>query len=316
MNEDTKLPEPQVENPNEETRRPRLAVRLLGLAMIITAVLLVWYAAIVYIGYVQGQELLQEKRVTTLTTQIDTQLELARQNINDSQYNLARTRLNWVLEHAPNNQQATTLLTEIDTRLNITPTVEPAETPTATPLPLPMPTPGLIGDPDEELTRIERIVKNERWEDAIKALLIYQFQYPNYKREITDKLLYDAYIAEGLKVVQGEQVELGIAYFAEAEKLGDLPQEALDYQFWAELYMAGIAYYGVNWNIATANLRELCLAAPFFQDSCSLLDEARRRAAQVPATPFGFISDTVGITDTVNVTDTVVITNTETITNP
>ena len=99
------VPEPQAESNNEEeTRRPRLLVRILGLMMIITAVLLVWYPIVGYIGYQQGQELLQEKRVSTLTSQIETQLGLARQNINDGQYNLARTRLDWVLEHEPNNQ--------------------------------------------------------------------------------------------------------------------------------------------------------------------------------------------------------------------
>lgn len=271
MNE---VPESQTENANEETRRPRLVVRILGLLMIITAVLIVWYAIVGYIGYQQGQELLQEKRVNTLTTQIDTQLGLARQNINDGQYNLARTRLDWVLEHAPNNPDATTLLAEIDTRLNIKPTTEIKETATPTPVPLPTSTPGLIGDPGDELTRIQQIVKNENWENAIKALIAFQFQYPNYERATTDKLLYDAYIARGLEIVEGEQVELGLAYFSEAEKLGDLPQEALDYQLWAELYMAGIAYYGVNWDIAAFNFRELCLSAPFFQDACSLLQQS------------------------------------------
>ena len=337
MNE---VPEPP--ESHEDTRRPRLAVRILGLIMIITAVLLVWYAIVVYIGYQQGQELLQEKRINTLTTQISHQLELARQNINDSQYNLARTRLDWVLERSPNNKDATVLLTEIDTRLNIQPTaVIPA---TASPIPLPTPTPGLIGNPDEELTRIQRVVKNENWEEAIKALVAYQFQYPSYQRETTDKLLYDAYIAQGLVFVESKQVELGLAYFNEAEKLGDLPQDALDYQLWAELYMSGMAYYGVNWDVAAFNFRELCLSAPFFQNSCSLLQQslinlggqfafgldwcpaqfyyqeaasygadsilndklgqARTNCAEATPTPSGPITGTVGIT------------NTETITNP
>jgi len=340
MNE---VPESQDENTSEATRRPRLTVRILGLVMIITAVLIVWYAIVGYIGYQQGQELLQEKQVITLTNQINTQLELARQNINDNQYNLAKTRLNWVLEHSPNNQDATALLGEIDTRLNVTPTIESKETATATPVPLPTPTPGLIGDPDDELARIQQVVKNENWENAIKALATFQLQYPNYERPITDRLLYDAYIARALEIVEGEQVELGLAYFSEAEKLGDLPQEALDYQLWAELYMSGIAYYGVNWDIAAFNFRELCLSAPFFQDSCSLLQqslvnqagqfayaldwcpaefyyqeaasygadsilnnnlgEARTNCAAATPTPSGSITATLGITNTTTITN-------------
>ncbi len=340
MNE---VPETQVDNMSEETRRPRLAVRILGLVMIITAVLIVWYAVVVYIGYQQGQTLLKEKQINTLTNQINTQLDLARQNINDNQYNLARTRLNWVLEHAPNNQDASDLLTEIDTRQNIKPTAEIAATATATPIPLPTPTPGLIGDPDEELDRIQRVIQTENWEEVIKGLLAFQRQYPSHERATTDQLLYDAYVARGLEIVEGEQVELGLAYFAEAEKLGDLPQEALDYQLWAELYMAGIAYYGVNWDIAAFNFRELCLSAPFFQDSCSLLQQslinlgdqfafgldwcpaeiyyqeavsygadsilndklgqARTNCAAATPTPVGPITDTLGITTTGTITN-------------
>jgi hypothetical protein len=337
MNE---VPQP----PTEESRRPRLAVRILGLLMIITAVLIVWYAIVGYIAYQQGQQLLQEKQVTTLTNQINTQLEIARQNINDSQYNLAKTRLNWVLDHAPNNQNALTLLAEIDTRLNVQPTAEIKETATATPVPLPTPTPGLIGDPDEELSRIQRLVRNQEWENAIKALIAYQFQYPSYERTTTDKLLYDAYIARALEIVEGEQVELGLAYFAEAEKLGDLPQEALDYQLWAELYMAGIAYYGVNWDIAAFNFRELCLSAPFFQDSCALLQQSLIRQGDqfafgldwCPAEYYyqeaaslgadSILNDKLGQarancaaatpTPSAPITDTFGITNTQPITNP
>ncbi|MBE2223805.1 MAG: hypothetical protein IAF02_19855 [Anaerolineae bacterium] len=334
----------------QETRAPRLGVRILGLVMIITAVLIVWYAIVVYIGYQQGQELLQEKQINTLTTQVNTQLDLARQNINEGQYRLARTRLDWVVEHAPNNQDAATLLAEIDTRLNIQPTLvsgtatEIKATATATPMPLPTSTPGLIGNPEEELSHIQLVVNNKEWEEAIKALVAFQFQFPNYERETTDRLLYEAYIARGLEIVEGEQVELGLAYFAEAEKLGDLPQTALDYQLWAELYMAGIAYYGVNWDIAAFNFRELCLSAPFFQDSCNLLQQSLIRQGDQfafgldwcpaeyyyqEAASYGadsILNDKLGQaratcaeatpTPTEPITDTLGITNTETITNP
>jgi hypothetical protein len=75
----------------------------------------------------------------------------------------------------------------------------------------------------------------------------------------------------GLEYIQGDQIELGINYFAQAEKLGDLPQEALDYWLWAELYLQGMGYYGVNWGVSTSFFRDICLAAPFFQGSCDKL---------------------------------------------
>jgi hypothetical protein len=41
----------------------------------------------------------------------------------------------------------------------------------------------------------------------------------------------------------------------------------------------GIAYYGVNWEIAGFYFRDLCAAAPFFQSSCQVLNEILRKQA-------------------------------------
>jgi len=90
----------------------------------------------------------------------------------------------------------------------------------------------------------------------------------------TDRLLYDAYLNLGLQYVKGEQIELGLSYLAQAEQLGDLPQEALDYWLWSELYLEGIAYYGVNWSVSASVFRDLCVSAPFFQNSCEKLYES------------------------------------------
>jgi hypothetical protein len=74
--------------------------------------------------------------------------------------------------------------------------------------------------------------------------------------------------------VETDKVEQGLYYLTQAEALGTLPQEALNYRVWADLYLAGMSYYGVNWNVAAANFRDVCLAAPFYQNSCQLLQEA------------------------------------------
>ena len=252
----------------------RRFVRVLGLLLIILSVLLGWYLLVVYLGWQNGQELLQEKRATSLSEQITNQIQLAQQNVTEEKYRLAQRRLEWVLERDPNQTDAQALLSEIEARQNVQSTPSPQLTQTPTPLPLPSPTPGLISDPGDELTRIQRLVDNEAWDDAISALTSFRLQFPAFERPETDRLTYEAYLARGLEMISGDQVELGMAYLEEAEKLGDLPQEALDYRLWAELYLAGIAYYGVNWDIAAMNFRELCLAAPFYQSACDRLIES------------------------------------------
>ncbi|MBK8985663.1 MAG: hypothetical protein IPM39_06215 [Chloroflexi bacterium] len=320
---------------------PRRATRLIGLLLIITAALLAWYLLVVYLGWQNGQALLTEKRATTLVEQINAQIELAQQDITAEKYRLAQRRLEWVIDHDPNQKEAEALLLEIATRQNRQTTPVPLTTPTATPRPLPTPTPGLISNPEEDLTRIRQLVQNEAWEEAISGLISFQLQYPSYERQETDRLMYTAYLALGLELISGDQVELGAAYLERAEALGDLPQEALDYRFWARLYLSGIAYYGVNWEIAALNFRELCLSAPFYQGACerlveslvnlgnqyayleewcpaeSYFREASRWGAAVndqigqaqegclSATPTpGAITDTLSITDTVPVEET------------
>ena len=119
--------------------------------------------------------------------------------------------------------------------------------------------------------RIQRLVATKYWEEALPALIAFQQQFPSFEREETDQLLYDVYLNYGLDLITGEQVELGMYYLAQAQQLGDLPQSALDYQTWAELYTQGISFYGVNWEASAYYFRDLCLAAPFYQSSCEQL---------------------------------------------
>ena len=114
----------------------------------------------------------------------------------------------------------------------------------------------------------------ERWDEALPLLLAFQRDHPDHERGETDRLLYDTYLALGLSHINTDKIELGLNYFSLAERLGDLPQEALDYRLWADLYFQGVAYSGVNWAIAGDYWRDLCFVAPFFQDSCARLDAA------------------------------------------
>lgn len=258
----------------DKKARSRRATRIAGLLLIVTAVLLGWYLLVVYLAWQDGQVLLEERRTQTFLEQINTQITLAQEDVEAGRYRLAQRRLEWVVQRAPNQPEAQALLREIEQRQNVSQTPQPATTPTPTNTPLPTPTPGLISDPADELERIRQLINNAAWEDAISALISFQFQYPSYEREGTDRLIYDAYLAYGLKLISGDQPEMGITYLDLAQRLGDLPQEALDYQLWARLYLSGIAFYGVNWQLAALNFRELCLAAPFYQGACERLTES------------------------------------------
>ena len=255
--------------------RSRLIKRIVGVFLIVLALLIGWFALLGYIAWQDGQQLRVEKQREEAAAELENQITIAREDIASGRYNLALRRLEWILEQSPENEEALTLRQNALAGLSalMTPVIID-ESATPTPTPLPTPTAGPIGEPAGELARIEQLIASEKWKEAVAGLVAFQQQLPDYERAETDRLLYEAYIQRGIELAQGTQIELGLFYFDQAERLGDLPQEALDYRLWGELYLEGIAYYGVNWNVAMYYFRDLCLAAPFYQSSCDLLYEA------------------------------------------
>ena len=246
--------------------------RLLGLLLIFVAVLVALYLLVGYVAWQSGQSIRSEREETQEAEQLIRQIILAQEDINQGSYNLALHRLEWVLERDPANSDAQAIKRQAEGALKTA--LTPVVPPTATPLPEPSPIPGETGDPAAEIQRLRRMAQQERWDDLLPGTFAFQRQYPDYERLETDGFLYDSYLNLGLDYIQGDQIELGINYFAQAEKLGNLPQEALDYWLWADLHLQGMAYFGVNWGVAASFFRDLCLSAPFYQGSCDKLFES------------------------------------------
>ncbi|MCP4427940.1 MAG: hypothetical protein GY803_25935 [Chloroflexi bacterium] len=265
---------------NETLERPtrsRQVMRRVGALLVVVSVLLGWYLLVGYWGWQNGQETLVEKREVELTVELSRQIILAQENIEQGSYNLALRRLEYVLERNPNDQEVRMLQTQAQTKLDAlmgASQAMAAATLTPTPRPLPSPTPGLISDPQEELQRLRRMAANRSWEEALPAVITFQKQFPSYERPDTDRLLYDAYVNYGLALLEGDEAELGLFYLEQAEKLGDLSQEVLDYRLWAELYLQGMAFFDVNWGVTIYYFRELCVSAPFYQSACERLHES------------------------------------------
>lgn len=260
----------------EETtvRRPRPVVRLLGLLLVLFAVFSAVYLVVAYLAWENGQSLRQAEAQTQRSQQISRQLELAQQDLVNGSMNLSQRRLEWVLQQEPENAAALTLQQQLHAGLEAT-RIRPTATPEPTAVADEQPEEAVsAAEASPELQRLRDLAAEEQWEELLPELLSFQQRYPSYEREQTDQLLYDTYLNLGLAYVETEKVELGLNYLSQAESLGNLPQEALDYRFWANLYLQGIGYYGVNWGIAASNFRELCLSAPFYQNACGRLQEA------------------------------------------
>lgn len=246
-------------------------LRIVGIILIGLALLIALYAAVVYVGVERGRALRQERMEVARASEIATQMARAIDELDSGNTSLASRRLTWILEQDPNYEAAQVLMQAIEAQSTRGPQGEADETPTApaTEAAGPEET-GIAG----EMQRIEQLVEAEAWDEAITALISLQHNYPDYERRRTDELLQEAYMERGVALLYGDQIELGIYYLDQAERLGDLPQDVRDQLQWAELYLAGIGYYGVNWDVSLFYFRDLCLAAPFFHDACQRLYEA------------------------------------------
>lgn len=256
-------------------------LRLLGMVLVLVALLLGLYTLAAYLGWQSGEDLRAQRVSRERQEQIETQMTRAREEIEGGNYRLALRRLDWVLEQDPTYPGARGLYDVAQMALGRDSTPLATGPESETPLPsdaTPTGTRVTDGEEDEAPAqarrRLERLVEEEAWQEAIGAIIVFQNSHPNYERRQTDALLFEAYIGRGVELLYTDRVELGIYYLSQAQELGDLPADVQDQRQWAELYLAGIAYFGVNWNVAISNFRDLCLAAPFYQDSCVHLREA------------------------------------------
>lgn len=246
--------------------------RILGVLLVLVAAMVALYLVVGYLAWQSGETLRGQQEEEIRNQQFERQVSLAQEDIANGEYNLALHRLDWVLERNPENKEAAALHRQAEAA------IKTAQTPEAPPTPTVPPEPTVVlneeTDLEKEVVRLQRLYDREQWNQLLPAVLAMQQQFPNFERMETDRFLYESYLNLGLQLIQGNQIEQGLSYLSQAERLGDLPQEALDYRFWANLYLEGISYYGVNWAVSASVFRDLCLSAPFYQNACDKLYES------------------------------------------
>jgi hypothetical protein len=249
------------------TARARLLMRVTGFALIILAVVLTIYGAVALTAFREAQQDQAESVRQALEVELARQLELATADVAAGNLELALLRLEWILEREPDYAGARPLQAQAQAAL------DGRQTPDASVSPSPTAAPAAATAGPEDLAPLERLVAQEAWPEAIDAILAFQAARPTFERAVTDALLFESYLQLGLSLLPGDQVEQGIFYLNRAERLAPLPAEARDQRLWAELFLQGMAYYGVDWGTAAAYFRDLCPAAPFFHDACQILYE-------------------------------------------
>ena len=198
------------------------------------------------------------------------QYVLSEQDLIAGRFELARQRLTFILGIDPQYPGAAQALATAERGLAVTPTPTASATPAASPT-------AAADTPAEWLAHAETRAAAGDWPGVLQALDALRSLDPAYEAVRADGLRYKALLGRGVAQIKAGALELGLYDLAQAEQIGPLDADAAGYQLWAELYLAGDSYWGLNWERASYYYGQLYLSAPYFLDTYQRYAEALRR---------------------------------------
>ena len=240
------------------------------LAIVLVALLSGWS------GYNAGIDLRKEAQATQDASAIETQYDLALQEIEQGQYFRARQRLEYIIEHNPSYPGVTDKLAEVLLLLNATAT--PTIVPTATITPTP---------DTSQLEEIERLynqaqgqMANEEWNNAIETMLLMRKIDSGYEMVAVDGMLFIALRNRGIQKISIDgELEEGLYDLGLAAKFGPLDTEAEGYLTWAKLYVTGASFWELDWSQVIFYFSQVAPQYPSLRDGSGWTAKERYRLA-------------------------------------
>jgi tetratricopeptide (TPR) repeat protein len=255
--DDMYLPPDIPDAPEKAPKRRRMWILWAVLGVLLLALIA---GGSVYAGYSSAIEQRTHYQSTLFANEAANQYVLAQQDIAAGNFDRARQRLEYIIKLDPNypnvSEQLATVLTQ--QRITATPTVVP--TPTLTP------TPDYRGR-DELFTQAQNLLISRDWTGAIETLLLLRKNYPEFSAVQVDDMLFVALRNRGIdKIAQLYDLEGGNYDLTLAERFGPLDAEARNWRDWAELYIRGASFWGVDWAQSVSYFSQLAAAAPNLSD--------------------------------------------------
>lgn len=214
----------------------------------------------VYAGYNSAIDQRIRYESTLVAGEASNQYILAQQDIALGNYDRARQRLEYIIKIDPNFPNVSDQLAFVLTQQGIT------ATPTIAPSPTLTPTPDYRGR-DELFGQAQNQLIAREWTGAIDTLLILRKNYPDFMVVKVDGMLFVALRNRGIdKIAQLHDLEGGNYDLTLAERFGPLDAEARNWRDWAELYIRGASYWGVDWAQSVNYFSQLAAAAPNLSD--------------------------------------------------
>jgi tetratricopeptide (TPR) repeat protein len=259
--------------------RPRARkILLIGLAAI--GVVMAALATAGYAGYQVGTSQRETAARFTQAVDLQNQYELGLGDMAAGRYEVAQARFEYILQLDPQYRDARQRLAQARLALQATATTTLAPpTPSATPSPTPS------HEAADLLSQAQVQFTAGNWDAVIATLGHLHSVDAAYEAVKVDGLLYEALRNRGIDRIKGDAMETGIFDLDQAEAIGPLDVQALNYRAWARLYLAAQSYWGLNWQESMQILQQLYVIAPYFHDTSTRLYQATvNYAAQLART--------------------------------
>ena len=217
---------------------------------------------------------------------ISSQLELAQADIAEGRYQVAKSRLDWILDNMSPylTEEELAIVGDLysQTLLMLGNEGTPTPGPTATPSePTITPTPDLRGEEDLFITA-EGYMASESWDEAIQTLEALREKNLEYRAVEVDGMFYIALRNRGVdKILVDGSLEPGIYDLTLSEQFAPLDGYADGIRTWARLYLTGASYWDVNWEQVLYYFNQVYPALPNLRDGTGMTATERYRKAAI-----------------------------------
>lgn len=215
-------------------------------------------------GYLSGIQQRTSFEAAMVAQKVAEQYQLGLQDMQSGQYELARQRFEYVIRLAPDYPGVTENLAKVLLELNTTATPTPVPTPTLTPTPD-------LRSAEELFSQAQILLADQKWSEAIDTLLKLRKDEPDFHAVEVDSMFYVALRNRGVQRILTEgDLEGGTYDLALAERFGPLDIEASNMRTWADLYVTGASFWGLDWGQAAYYFGQIILVAPNLRDNTNM----------------------------------------------
>lgn len=234
------------------------------------------------IGYKMAIDLRMREGLNNRLIVATTQFELAINDEKNGNLDLARQRLEYILEIYPTYPGLEEKLTDV--MLAIALTQGPSQLTTPQPNETPSTAGPIVPTRDTKnlnilLNQAQAQLSGKDWPGLLTTVLSMRDIDPFFEAMKVDGLYYMALRNNGIAKVKEGSLEVGIYYFSLAEQIAPIDNEADGYRQWAQMYGNAGSYWQNNMQMAATLFAELYPLVPNLVDASGITVRSRYAGA-------------------------------------